>query len=262
MSKKFVVNDTLENFSESFEEFLKEKYGYKDELAKNISETAMNLASFYGVEYLQGICDAISSCKYSIKAEKGMFPEYKSEFNSSSGEIKREITLPINSDIDSPYAREYILMPTIKLVNSYNNEYIKEGKNLIRRSGIMKENVETKEKSGLSLEEEFEKYAHIKIVKKILAPEEQAKIEPIDKNIKPISAFLLLDGSLGLDEITRKSILSGDDTLLKEEFDAIFGENSYDYLKENSKDMNQDDILESYVEAVSQMQIKKPSKTY
>lgn len=261
MSKKFVVKDSLNNFSESFEEFLKVNFGYKKELASNITETAMNLASFYGMEYLQDICDAICSCKYTVRAEKGMFPEYKSTFNESTGEIKREITLPINSDINSPYAREYILMPTIKLVNSYNNEYTKENGKLIHRSGIMKENVDGKEQSGYSLQEEFEQYAHIKIVKGIISPEEGAKINPISSNKKPLSAFLLLDGSLGLDELTRKSILTGDDTTLREEFDAIFGENAYNYVKDNSSLMNSNDILESYINAVSKMQTKKPSKT-
>ena len=261
MKNRFVVNDSVMDnlFLDSFKKFLMDNYNYKEALAHNISETAMNLASFYGIEYIQDICDAICSCKYTVVAEKGLFPEYKSSFDEKTGDVERNISLPLNSDVNSPYAREYVLMATIKLVNSYHNEYIKTNGDIVHRCGVMTENINTNEINGKSLEDEFEDYIHRKIVKLIISPEEEAEIVPITSKKKdPLSAFYLFDGSLDLDEITRRSIITGDETELRQSFEAIFGENTYDYLKNHSNEMDTNKITDRYAEAVSQL--KETSK--
>ena len=257
MSEKFVINsEDMTDFSEKMGKILKNKYNYDNGLINNIIDVAENLISFFGVEYSSIICEAIISCEYRISSGvEGIEPKYISEMNE--GEIKRQIILPINSDIDSPYAKESVLVPTIKLITSYKNEFSLD----VKRRGLMTENLVTKEINGKSLQEEIEDYIYRKILGEIISEEVDKKIKPKSK-IVPLNAAILFDSSyLDLGEDLRGGLLTGSlDNFIKG-FNYYYGENYYEKFINESQDKSYEEILSDYKNMIDIIE-KEKSKQF
>ena len=159
MSKRLVIDD----FDNRYKERLIAKHGYDESMAKIICETAKNIASFYGVEYLNEICDILETKKIEVSTDlddyslmdstlrSGIEKVHINSFKSSDNRgytleegLNKHVYNKIMEELVSPeFGTDYTFNPTLEeliVANLFEHDEFGE---------VLREYIITKDRSKL-----------------------------------------------------------------------------------------------------------------